>query len=155
METLPTCRKRYPICTTCSSLPTETGKHIRPSSSLSSYCACLAQSAHSLRTGSTALFCGLPLSTVSQGRNESQHYLTISSHCINLHLHRSSNSHTEQTKPAMGIYNRHGRLGLGQQGLLVPSWVCLNQCMHTDTSLIIHSFLSVAWTMTDYDGTTQ
>lgn len=49
----------------------------------------------------------------------------MSSHCINLHLHRSSHPHTEQTKPAMGVYDSNGRLGLGKQRIFLPSRVCL------------------------------
>jgi hypothetical protein len=57
----------------------------------------------------------------------------------------------------MGVYNSHGRLRLGQQGFLISTWVRLPHTLTRSTQLgfNISSFLSVAWTMTDYDGTTQ
>ena len=155
MGKLPLSRETYPACTTCSSLPINTGKHIRLSFSPSSYCACLAQSARFPRIGFTASSCGSPLSTVRRRRIRAERRLTANSHRINLHLHRSSHSHTEQAKPTMGVHNSHGRLRLGKQGFFVPSWVGPNQHSHSARPLTSPSFLSVAWTMTDYDGTTQ
>lgn len=81
--------------------------------------------------------------------------LTANSHRINLHLHRSSHSHAEQAKPTMGVHNSHGWLRLGKQGFFIPPWVGPNQHSHSARPLTSPSFLSVAWTMTDYDGTTQ
>lgn len=155
MESLPLRRKNHPTWITCSSLPINAGKHIRPSFSLFSCCACLAQSAHSPRIGFTALSCGSPLSTVRRRRIRVERRLTANSHRINLHLHRSSHSHTEQAKPTMGVHNSHGWLRLGKQGFFIPPWVGPNQHSHSARPLTSPSFLSVAWTMTDYDGTTQ
>jgi len=56
--------------------------------------------------------------------------LTLDSHCINLHMHRSSHSYTEQTKCAMGVYNSHRWLWLAKQGLFLPARVCATQHVH-------------------------
>jgi hypothetical protein len=57
----------------------------------------------------------------------------------------------------MGVHNGHGRLRLGKQGVLIPPWVRLfhNHLLIGVIGINMNSFLSVAWTMTEYDGTTQ
>lgn len=124
--------------------------------------ACLAQSALSPPIGCTALFCGSPRSTVSCLRFSpdvgGEHHLTVSSHCIHLHLHCSPHSHAQQAKRKMGLYYRHGRFWLGQQRLFFSARVRYSACYgkrEKSKLLTVRRFLSVAWTMTDYDGTTQ
>jgi hypothetical protein len=52
--------------------------------------------------------------------------LTIAcSHCIDLHLHRTTRSHTEQTKRDLGLHNSDRRVRMGKSRILVPAWVCI------------------------------
>jgi hypothetical protein len=146
---------------TYSSSPINAGKLTRRCSSPFLCSACLARFAPFPQIGCIALFCGSPPSIVSRLTWSlfAGHRLTVSSYCVNLHLHCPTHSHAEQTKPEMGLYHRHGWLWLGQSGIFIPSWVrrLTHYYMKTKKSklLIVRSFLSVAWTMTDYDGTTQ
>lgn len=69
-------------------------------------------------------------------------------------MHRITRSYTKQAKRIVGVYNGHRWLWLGQQRILILARVRQARKIHLDPSNKT-SFLSVAWTMTDYDGTTQ
>ncbi len=74
---------------------------------------------------------------------------------INQHMHRPADPDPRKAECNLGLYTYHGRLGMGQSRLLLFARVGV--CCLTGEHLLtnVFSFLSVAWTMTDYDGTTQ
>jgi hypothetical protein len=74
---------------------------------------------------------------------------------FDMYLHCATRAHTEQAERKVGLWRIHGRFRMGQQGILFPAWVRISAQIIMNGAPNISRFLSVAWTMTDYDGTTQ
>lgn len=43
--------------------------------------------------------------------------------CYDSYMHRSSGSDSRQTQREVRVHGDHGRIGLGQQGLLLLAWI--------------------------------
>jgi hypothetical protein len=133
-------RKRNLTDMTCSYSPINAGKLTRRSFSLSSYYACSALSARFQRIGFIALFCGSLRSTVSRTASSlsvsiSNGDLVIASICICIALLILT---PNKQSPQWVFTTVMDGSGWGSK--------CFS---------FLLGFLSVAWTMTDYDGTTQ
>ena len=126
----------------------------RPFFSQYSFCVYLAQFAPFPRSGYTASFYGLLLSTVSPNRVAAFPRLTgvvIASVCICIALLVLTPNKQSATWVFTTVTDGSGWGSKGFSFLLGYVDFAKISAKRSDES----SFLSVAWTMTDYDGTTQ
>lgn len=131
------------------------GAHTKPYFSLSLSCACLVLFVLSLLNGCTVSSYGLPPSTVSMRSQSSRATLTRSkssrpsvfaSHfSFSRLISRAQNGYLPQSQTAL--------VGAAEDFLSCSGKLDLPKRERSQLNVI--SFLSVAWTMTDYDGTTQ